>query len=265
MATGENLRTPLFVIALALLTLAVLLELGSPYASELLSAGNAVSLDEAEIASLQSLPQLADIPSADIEKELQAEAGDKPPGRGVPYLILLDSLLLLTVGLMGASLLVPERLHGRLQGIVTLVVSLLILLAGIKMVFTALAELMLMITLLMAVPFGTLVYLVKYGSFDRGSASAILSLVMLLKLGFAGCLALAQQRFLAMKGLVLIVLTSLVAGLVVSFLHGFVPGILVSITDAVAGIVVAILAILWAVFLLLGSVFSVVAALKPKV
>ena len=67
-----------------------------------------------------------------------------------------------------------------------------------------------------------------------------------------------------MKGLVLIVLTSLVAGLVVSFLHGFVPGILVSITDAVAGIVVAILAILWAAFLLLGSVFSVVAALKPK-
>jgi VanZ family protein len=121
---------------------------------------------------------------------------------------------------------------------------------------------MLMVTLLLAVPFGTLIYLIGYGSFDRGLATAVLSVIMTLKLGFAVCLILAHQGFVKMKGLVLIILTSIAAGIVVSFLHGVVPGILVSITDAIAGIVVGILAALWALFFLIGSIPSIVKSLK---
>ncbi len=260
MSTGEGLRTPLYVVALVLLLLAVLLEIGSPWAARILSGAGSVTsqLDASGIAEKLGIDQ------GDVENSINNASGESPPGLGVPALALLDGLLLFTVALMGASLILPERIHGRIQGVVTLLVSLSVLLAGIALAFKAFALLMLMITLLLAIPFGTLVYLVKYGSFDRGAAAAILSAVMLLKLGFAGFLAFAQQRFLSMKGLVLIVITSLIAVIIVTFLHGLVPGILVSITDAIAGIVVAILAILWAAFLLLGSIISVIKAIKLK-
>jgi hypothetical protein len=83
---------------------------------------------------------------------------------------------------------------------------------------------------------------------------------MALKIGFVVCLVLAHQRFLQNKGLVLIVLTSLLANLIISFLHNFAPGILVSITDAIGAIVVGILAVIWAIVLLVFASISIVRA-----
>ena len=48
-----------------------------------------------------------------------------PPGLGIPYLVLVDGVLAYTLGLMVVSLVVPERVIGRLQGCVTLIVSIL--------------------------------------------------------------------------------------------------------------------------------------------
>jgi hypothetical protein len=187
-----------------------------------------------------------------------------PPGRAVPNMALLDGLVLFTVALIGMAFLVPERIHGRVQGFVTLAVSVTVLLAAIIKIVAAFAALMLMVTLFLAIPFGTIVYLIGYGSFDRGLASVTLSAIMMLKFMFAGCLVFAHQGFLKMKGLVLIIVTSLVAGLVVSFLHGLVPTVLVSITDAIAAIIVAILAALWALFFLIGSIPSIVKSIKLR-
>jgi hypothetical protein len=50
--------------------------------------------------------------------------------------------------------------------------------------------------------------------------------------------------------------------LIIGFLHNFVPGFLVNITDPLAAIVVAILAVIWALFLLVGSLLSVIKALR---
>ena len=186
-----------------------------------------------------------------------------PPGLGVPYLALVDGLLLFIAVLMGLPLLLPDRLHAKLQGIATLIVSLLVLLGGIGLIFIALTLLMIMVSLVLAVPFGTLAYLAIYGHFATGTAQAVLSLLLLLKLVGAVCLVLAQQRFLQNKGLVLLILTSLLANLVVSFLHALVPTPLVSITDAVAAIVVAILAVIWALLLLIGSLPAIFKAINP--
>ena len=82
----------------------------------------------------------------------------------------------------------------------------------------------------------------------------------MLKLAFAACLILAHQRFIQNKGLVLIILTSLAANIIVSFLYGFVPVPLVSITDSIATIVVFVLVLVWAAFFLVGSIVSVVKA-----
>ena len=84
---------------------------------------------------------------------------------------------------------------------------------------------------------------------------------MTLKFGFIVCLILAHQRFLQNKGLVLIVLTSLLANLIIGFLHNFVPGPLVSITDAIGAIIVGILAVIWAIVLLIFSIISIIKAI----
>lgn len=226
----DELRKPFFVLAVVLIVLAVLLELGSPL---LLQVNRAVP-DEAW--------------------------GTKADGLGVPAIALLDALLILTVGLMAMSLLLPERVHGRVQGIVTLVVAIVVLLGALAMLFAAIGSLMLMLGLLLAPIFGTIAYFVVYADFARGDAAIVLSLVMLLKLGFAGCLVFAHQRFLENKGLVLMLATSLLAVLVLSFLHGLVPGFLASITDAIGAIVIAVLTLLWAIFFVIGGVMAVLKA-----
>ncbi len=267
----EKIRTPFFIIALILLGLAVLVEMGS---TGLLSrfglngASTAVAAADLVGDSLQYFPE-------DIRGEIENVLGDEDaadeisnadvgdvPGFGVRYLMLIDGILFFTVALIGIALVLPDYAQGKLQGVATLIFSILIIIAAIAMIFAALAAVVVMVVLLLAIPFGTIVYLIKYGSFDRGGASAILSLLMFLKFGFTATLILAHQRFLQGKGLIAIIITSFIATIVVTFLHGLVPRILVSITDAIAGIVVAIIAVIWAIILLIGSIPAVIKAVK---
>lgn len=85
---------------------------------------------------------------------------------------------------------------------------------------------------------------------------------MLLKVGFAISLILAQQRFLQSKGLVLLMLTSLLGTVIASLLLGIVPGILVSITDAIGAILIGIIAIIWGIFLLVGAIVSLIKSIR---
>lgn len=226
----ESLRKPPFFVALIALVLVVLVEL----------------------ASVGFLGTVAN----------EAYGGLENPGYGIRYLALLDGLLLYTVALMAMSLLVPERVHGRVQGIVTLIFSLLLLLGAIALIFIAITLLVTMVSLLLAVPFGTIAYMAVFSDFSVGAARATLGALMTLKLVFAVALVLAQQRFLENKGLVLLILTSLLANVIISILHGFVPGFLVSITDDIGAIVVGILAVIWALVFLIGSIPAVIKALR---
>jgi hypothetical protein len=249
----DKLRKPFFIVSLVCLVLAVLVEVGSPILLPDPERG-AVTID-AESAEAGVTPG----------KIIELQRDNPPtPGLGIPYLALLDGLLLLTLALMGASLLIPERVHGRVQGLVTLIGAIVALLAGLGMLFAAIALLFLMVGLFTAVPFGTLAYLAVWGFFNRGGASGTLGLLMVLKVVAAVCLVLAHQRFLQNKGLVLLVLTSLLANAIVSFLHGLVPIVLVSITDALGAIIVAILALIWAVVLLIGALVSILKVLRLK-
>jgi len=227
----DSLRTPFFIIAIVLIALATLGE-----------AGSAAFLER------QS-------------DQLEALSGS-PPGYGIPSMALLDGLLLFTVGLMGLSMLLSKGIHAKLQGIATLIVSFLLLLGCIVTGFLILTLILLMVGLLLAPIFGTAAYFVIYGHFETGEAATVLSVLMLCKLGAAICLVLAHERFLQNKGLVLIVLTTLLAQIITSFLHGFPPGFLVSITDAIAGLVTVILTAIWSIVFLVGSIISVVKALR---
>jgi hypothetical protein len=185
-----------------------------------------------------------------------------PPGLGIPYLVLVDGVLAYTLGLMVVSLVVPERVIGRLQGCVTLIVSVVVLLGSIVLVFIAITLLLLMIGLLASF-FGAVIYFAVFADFPRDAAALILGTLLTLKVVLAACLVLAHQRFLENKGLVILVILSLVLNLVIAFLHDLLPGFLTSITDAVAAIIVAIVAIIWSVLLLIGAVIAVLRVIRP--
>jgi hypothetical protein len=246
----ERLRTPFFLVAAGALALVVLVEVGATY---LVGGGRANAAGVADQAARLGVSMPAagtGLPSA------------SPPGLAIGYLALLDGLLLVVVVLMGLGLVIPGRLEGRVQPAATLMASIVIIVCAVVALVAAIGRLVTMVTLFLAFPFGTIAYLIGWGSFPRSAAALTLSLLLVLKLGFAGALVLAQQRFLANRGLVALVLTSMVCDLVVSVLHAVVPGVLVSVTDAVAGIVVAVVAIIWAVVLAIGAVPAIVNAVR---
>jgi hypothetical protein len=159
-------------------------------------------------------------------------------------------------------LIVPDRIHGRIQGIITFIVALLTLLGTIVAIFTAFGLLMLMVSLLLAVPFGTAVYFAEFADFKVGAAATTLAFIMIFKIAFAIFLVLAHQRFLQNKGLVLLIATSLVATILLGFLHGIAPPFLAYITDDIGALISAILAAIWALFFLIGSIPAVIKALR---
>jgi hypothetical protein len=256
----ERLRTPFLIVAIALSFIVVLIETGTALPGVLRSVASPIN-------SFQQLPPdvssgLAQLNSDQRNTLDMLSTQNRPPGLSIPALALLDSIVLFTLILVGSALLIPERLQGRVQGIATLIFSLVLIGIALVQIFVVVGLLILMISLLLSVPFGTIVYLIIYGSFNRGGADIALSLLMFLKLVFAASLLIAQQRFLQSKGLVLLIVTSLLCNVIVSILLGLVPGILVSITDAIAAIIVGIIAVIWAIILLIGSIISIIKILR---
>ena len=227
----DSLRKPLFLAALVFILLAVLVEVSS--VGFLGPAAAAAS----EFEALQS------------------------PGLGIGYLALVDGILLFSIGLMALGLVIPARIQGRLQGIVNFIFFLL-LLAAIGLIFLASLLLTMMVTLLLAVPFGTIAYMAAFADFNVGAARATLGTIMTLKLAFAVCLVLSNPRFLEVKGLMLLVMLSLLANVIVSFLHGLGPSFIVSILDAVAAIVVGIIGAIWALVSLVGSIPAIIKLIR---
>ncbi|KFF59221.1 integral membrane protein, partial [Cryobacterium sp. MLB-32] len=169
-----------------------------------------------------------------------------------------------TVGMLGLSLIVPLRLYGRIQGIVTLIVSFLWIIMCFLLLIVGLIQLFLMIGLLVAIPFGTVVYVAIWGSFPVGAAAAVLGAVLLLKIVFGVLLVVAQPRFLRVKGLVILVLLSVVLQLVLGFIHGFLPGVVVSIGDQFWALVTGVVALIWALIMLIVSIPAIVNAIKAS-
>lgn len=252
----ETLRTPFFLAALGTMVVVLLVEaggdgfFGNGDGGAVNLAGATVLLERIGVDQTESLADMGSVSSQ----------GSRD-GRGLTYLMLIDGILLFTVSLIAVSLLVRERIQGRVQGIATFIFSLILGLVAILATLAAVTELILMVSLLLSPPFGTIAYMATYASFDRSAAAVVLTLLITLKFAFSVLLIVAQQRFLQNKGLMALLITSFLATVIVSFLHSLVPLFLVSITDVIAAIIVAVVAIIWAVVLLFGSVKSVLKAI----
>lgn len=253
----QTLRKPFFYLAQGLIALAVVLEVGGTF----LLSTDTVPQDILAVFS-EGDSEIAEALDSVDQRELKELERRGPPGLAILYMALLDGVVLFTTLLMGASMFWTQRVHGRTQGCITLALGVGLVVIGLAAIFTALSLLIFMVSLLLSVPFGTITYMAMFGFFARARASVLLSLLMVLKLGFAGSLVLAHQRFVQNRGLVLLVLSALLANITVSFLHGFAPGFLVSITDAIGAILIAACGLVWAALLVFGSVGSVLKALR---
>jgi hypothetical protein len=182
------------------------------------------------------------------------------PGLGVRAVGMFDCLFFFVVLLIGLSMILPERIHGRLQGFATLIVSICMLIASFAYILLSIGILVLLLALISSPPFGWIIYLAAF-RLDGSGATAHLALTMFLKIVFAVLLLLAQQRYLENKQLVLLILLSMVCNVIVNFLHGFLPSILLAITDTVAGIVVGVLTLIWALWSLVRSIPSIIKVL----
>jgi hypothetical protein len=220
----DSMRRPFFIVSLIAIFLAVLVELGSMAVLGRSASGLDVSIN----------------------------------GKAIPAMALLDGLVFYATLIIGIALLIPERVQSKVQGIVTLIFSLLLLLACIGIIIADITLVILMVTLLMSPIFGTIAYFAVWANFQTGGPRIALSLLMTLKVIFAVCLVLAHQRFLQNKGLVLIIATSFLANFIIAFLYGLVPAFLVSILDGIAAIIICALAIIWAAVYLIGGIVSVV-------
>ena len=257
----DQLRKPFLVLSLVAIGLVVLICIGSnlvtgppPAASRINSALSNPDI-QAQLAA-------RDISLNDARDELNDAPSEDPPGLAIPYLALVNGILLLVLFLTTLPILVGDRITGTVQGVASIIGGLLGLIGGIVMAILAFTKLMLMVSLFLAVPFGTLAYLAIFGSFDTGGAAAITTMVMLLQVGAAILLLLAQERFLKSKGLVLLFATAILLTFVVSLLHGIVPGILASITDALGALIVAILGAIWSLVLLIGGIIAALRLLQ---
>jgi hypothetical protein len=256
-----ELRKVPLVIAFGLVLVAVALELGA--AGFLRGAGDAAAAARhvEESQAFQALPGSSSDPNSVRGKTLQSvkdsATQNKPPGIGIPYLALVDGVLAYTLGLMVLALVMSRNLQAKLQSVVSLIGSFLLALGSLVLILLALLKLLLMVTLFFAPPWGTIAYLAVWGDFPKAGAATVLALLMALKIGASICLPIAHQGFLKDKGLIILILTSFVATIIVSFLHGLVPFPLVSITDALAAIVVGIIALIWAIVILVNSIIAV--------
>ncbi|WP_311214820.1 MULTISPECIES: hypothetical protein [unclassified Arthrobacter] len=246
----DALRRPFFYAALLVFAVVVLAEVGM---SLLLGQAAVEPVSAAEATKLGvPLPVFSSLQRPDAD----------PPGAGIGFLAFLDGLLLFTVVMLGLSLIMDLRTYGRVQGIATLIVTLLWVIAAFLTAMLALAKLFLMIGLFVAAPFGTIAYLALWGSFPKGQAAAILGLLLLLKIVFAVLLILSQPKFLKVTGLVVLLVISVLLQVVLGIIHGFLPGPLVSIGDQFWALITVVVALVWALIMLIASIPAIINALR---
>jgi hypothetical protein len=259
------LRTPFLFFSLGILALVVLIETGSTFILERIGVDTVTATADIN-AIVADDPELHDaFESADRSEIETLLAEEKPPGRAIAFLALLDGVLLFTIALTTSGVVIPQAIQAQVQGPAAVIFAMFVITTAIALIFVvALPMLLVMVALLGAVPFGTLVYLILYGFFNRAGASAVLILLMTLKFAAGGSLVVAHESFLQRKGLILLFLSSLLGNVIVSFFHALVPRILVNITDHIAAIVVAVFAVCWSIPLLIGGVLGTIKLLQVK-
>src|SRR5664279_5727090 len=149
----DDLRKPFFIAAVILMLFVVSIEVGAGLTLRGAPPASGSIMGSISGALPDPIKQaLGNVDSNQVEN--LASASNDVPGNGIPYMAVLDAMLLFTVGLVASSLIITDRVQGRVQGCVTFILSILLILAAIAMIILGIVLLLLVVALLLAVPFG---------------------------------------------------------------------------------------------------------------
>ncbi len=269
MAKLNKIRTPLFLlIGVFLMLLMIIVEMGGSFrASTSVFDGVGDRFKEMKDAIGRMGKGGADKTNSevsgfkDLEKLLNQDSED-PPGYGIASLMYVDVLLLFTYIMMALPMAIKPKIVAQTQGLITIIVCIITIILAFFFILKVLVLLFLMIALLLAIPFGTIIYMIRFGFFDTSEAAAIMATLMVIKILGAICLPVAHEKFLKNFGVILLIGTSLITMIILSFLHNFLPFFLVSITDCLGALLIAIIAIIWSIILLISGIISLIKVIK---
>lgn len=272
----DKKKVPLLIIAIILAVLIVAGELGMaaipspglPASFELKAKQAQCDEEERKECCGERLKALKEC-MEDVDWDAMRSHGEdneqSVPGLGIPYLALLDILLLLEAFVFALPLMLRGRSISIAHTVTKLLLSLGVIIGGIILAIIAFVLVMLMISLLMAFPFGTIAYFAIWGFFPAGSAAGVLSAILVAKIVCGVLLFIVSPMHMKRFCFVLFLLSALLTTVIVMFLHGIVPSFLVSITDGIAAIVVAIIAIIWGIVKLIDAILGIIALVKSRV
>lgn len=176
--------------------------------------------------------------------------GGAKPGVAIPMLALVDVFLALKLTTLALDVYLP-KVALPLAPVLHVVAGLLALIAGFLLALAMLVLLLLLVGLFLAVPFGTLAYMAAFGSFNRGGAAATLTGILIAKLvAYALVFAVLPNALRMPKKFLVPFALFAGVGLLVSLLHGLVPIFLVTITDALAALVLAVVGLAFGLVML---------------
>jgi hypothetical protein len=187
------------------------------------------------------------------------------PGLGLMALFFFDLLVIFSYVTLALQVIGVGAITGRVQFATSLVAAILGILFGIALIVGAFTLLTVMLSLLLSVPFGTIVYFAVFGDFDTDKSRVVLGLVMAFQIGGLIMVALAAPGILKNLQLMLLSGASVLFAFVLGFLHAFPPNFLVSIVDAIAAIVFGIVATIWFLLLLFSGLASLIRTIRGVV
>jgi hypothetical protein len=187
------------------------------------------------------------------------------PGLGLAALFFFDVLVIFSFVTLALQVIGLGAFTGRVQFLTSLVVAIVFIFIGIGLVISAFTVLTVMLSLLLSVPFGTIVYFAVFGDFDTDRSRLILGLVMAFQIGGLIMVALAAPGILKNLQLMLLSGASVLFAFLLGFLHAFPPNFLVSIVDAIAAIVFGIVGTIWFLLLLFSGIASLLRTVRGAV
>jgi len=182
-----------------------------------------------------------------------------PPGYsleadGLYLWVVFFSILISLIGM----LITKASVH-RVGMIISLINSIIVIFMSIFLIVKAILELVIMITLFM-VPMGIIpppiMYFAIYGFFPKATVLTLGGLGLLCKIVAAILLWIGGSQMIRIKSATLLLITGFVTFFVIEFGLGL-AGPFASIADAVIGIIIAIVVIIWSIFMLIGSIRGV--------
>ena len=191
------------------------------------------------------------------EIKISEDAPPDPPGYsleadGLYLWVVFFSILISLIGM----LITKASVH-RVGVIISLINSIIIIFMSIFLIVKAILELIIMITLFMA-PMGIIpppiMYFAIYGFFPKATVLTLGGLGLLCKIVAAVLLWIGGSQMIRIKSATLLLITGFVTFFIIEFGLGFVPGIFCSIADAIIGIIIAVVVIIWSIFILIGSI-----------